>query len=131
VAHPDDLLGREIVEERPRAVQLDVRLPVLRHVVRIDGAPELTGHELHPVADAERRDAEAEDRRVGERRAIGVDRGRPAGEDQRRGIARAKLVGAEPVGDELGVDARFAHPSSDQLAVLAAEVQDEDRAVLR
>ena len=130
VAHPDDLLGREIVEERPRAVQLDVRLPVLGDVVRLDGAAELAGHELHAVADAERRDAEAEDRRVGERRALGVDRGGAAGQDQRRRIARAKLVGAEPVRDELGVDARLAHPSRDQLAVLAAEVEDEHGPVL-
>ena len=130
MAHPDDLIGREIVEERPRAVQLDVRLPVLGDVVRLDGAAELAGHELHPVADAERRDAEAEDRRVGERRALGVDRGGAAGEDQRCRIARAKLVGAEPVGDELGVDARLAHPSRDQLAVLPTEVEDEHGPVL-
>ena len=83
VAHPDDLLGREIVEERARAVQLDVGLAVLRHVVRLDGAAELAGHELHAVADAERRDAEAR-RSPGRRAARPPRRPRPA---RRRGSA--------------------------------------------
>jgi hypothetical protein len=33
--------------------------------------------------------------------------------------------------DELRVDAALAHASRDQLCVLAAEVEDEDRALLR
>ena len=31
------------------------------------------------------------------------------------------------VGDDLAVDARLAHPAGDQLGVLRAEVDDEDR----
>jgi hypothetical protein len=34
------------------------------------------------------------------------------------------------VRDELGIHPRLAHPAGDQLAVLAPEVEDEDRAVL-
>ena len=75
--------------------------------------------------------AELEDRRVGERRPLRVDRGRPAREDERDGVARADLLGAEPVRDELRVDARLAHAPRDELAVLAAEVEDEHRASLR
>ena len=33
--------------------------------------------------------------------------------------------------DELGVDARLAHAAGDELAVLPAEVDDEDRPLLR
>ena len=33
--------------------------------------------------------------------------------------------------DELRVDTRLAHASRDQLAVLAAEIDDEDRPLLR
>ena len=56
----------------------------------VDRAAELQRHQLHAVADAERRDAELEQLRVDARRALGVDRRRPAGEDQRdAGSARA------------------------------------------
>jgi hypothetical protein len=131
VAHPDDLVGLEVAEERARRGELDVGLAELRHLVRLDGTAELPGHQLHPVADAERRDAELEDRGVGERSALRVDRGGPAREQERERLPGTDLVGAQPVRDELGVDARLAHAARDQLAVLAAEVQDEHRALLR
>jgi hypothetical protein len=40
------------------------------------------------------------------------------------------LFRAEPVRDELRVDTRLADAAGDQLAVLAAEVEDEDRALV-
>jgi hypothetical protein len=46
-------------------------------------------------------------------------------------IPRPDLVGRDPVADELGVDAALADAPGDQLCVLAAEVEDEDRALLR
>ena len=60
-------------------------------------------------------------------RAVRVDRRRAAGEDQRRRISRRDLCRGEPVSDELRVDPRLAHAPRDELAVLAAEVDDEDR----
>ena len=106
-------------------------LAVLGDVVRLDGAAEVARHQLHPVTDAERRDAELERCRIEFGRPVGVDRGGAAGEDQRERVARRDLGRREPVADELRVDARLAHAAGDQLAVLAAEVEDEDRPLLR
>ena len=131
VAHPHDLLGREVVEERRVALELDLGLAVLRDVVRLDGAAQLAREELHAVTDPERRDPELEDRRVRERRALGVDRGRAAREHERDRVPREDLVGPDAMGDELGEDARLADAPGDQLAVLPTEVEHEHRAVLR
>ena len=40
-----------------------------------------------------------------------------------------QLGGGGGVGDDLGVDVGLAHPAGDQLGVLGAEVDDQDRAV--
>ena len=42
------------------------------------------------------------------------------------GTAGSDLGGRDPVGNDLGVDLQLADPSSDQLGVLSAEVDDED-----
>ena len=47
------------------------------------------------------------------------------------GFARADPLRRDVVRDELGVDAALAHAARDQLRVLAAEVDDEDWALLR
>ena len=65
------------------------------------------------------------------RGSFGVDRGGPAREDERDGVPGPDLVGAQPVRDELGVDARLADAAGDELAVLAAEVEHENGARLR
>ncbi len=131
VAHPHELLPRQVVEQGPGLVERDLRLAELRHVVRLHRAAEFESHELHPVADAERGDAELEDLRVGMGRALRVDGGGSAGEHERDRVERAQLLGREAVRHELRVDARLAHAARDQLAVLAAEVQHEHRPLLR
>jgi hypothetical protein len=129
VAHPDDLLGREVVEELGLA-GLELGLAELGCTRALDGAAEIARHELHPVADAERRDPEREDLRVEIGRTVRVDRRGAAGEDERGGAARRDLSRGEPMPDELRVNTRLAHPSRDQLAVLPPEVDHEDRALL-
>ena len=129
VAHPDDLIRREIVEER-RLAERRLGLSVLGDVVRLDVPAEIAGHHLHPVTDPERRDAELEHVGIHLRRTLGVDRGRPAGEDQRERVPRAHLGRRDAMADDLRVDASLAHPARDQLAVLAAEVEHEHRALL-
>ena len=62
VAHPDRLLGREVVEELGLA-RLELCLAELGCSRALDRAAEVARHELHPVADAERRDPEVEDLR--------------------------------------------------------------------
>ena len=87
VAHPDDLVRREVVEER-RLAERRLGLAVLGDVVRLDVPAEVARHHLHPVTDPERRDPELEHVGVHLRRALGVDRGRAAGEDQRERVPR-------------------------------------------
>ncbi len=130
MAHPYGLLGRQVVEEL-RLLRLQLGLAELRGARSLDGATEVAGHELHPVADAERGDPEREDVDIELRRTVGEHRGRPTGEDQRCGVPTRDLRSRQAVPDELRVDTRLADASGDELAVLPAEVDDEDGALLR
>ena len=122
-------LGRVLQQRRLLDAQLG--LAELRDAGAVDAAAEVERHQLHAVADAERRDAELEDARVDARRAVGVHRRRAAAQDDRVRVARAHRLRRDRVADELRVDAALAHAARDQLRVLAAEVEDEHRPVLR
>ena len=88
--------------------------------VRSTRPPRSLRHQLHAVADAERRDPELEDARVDLRRAR-RRRPRPARRTERAPAdARANLLRTDPVRDELRVDPALAHPPRDQLRVLAS-----------
>ncbi len=130
VRHPGRLVGRQRREQRA-LTRAQGDLPVLAGSGLVDAPAELERKQLRSVTDAERGDAEVEDRRVELGSAVGVDRRRPTREDQRCGIAPADLGRRRPMGDELRVDARLAYPTCDELRVLAAEVDDEDRPFLR
>ena len=54
-----------------------------------------------------------------------VDRGRPAGEDQRLRLALADLLHRSRRRQQLGEHPAFADPPGDQLRVLAPEVEDQ------
>ena len=82
--------------------------------------------QLHAVADAEHRDAELEQLAIQARRAVGVDRGRAAGEDQALGLAPADLLRADVMGQQLAEDAQLAHAARDELRVLPAVVEHDD-----
>src|SRR5581483_2040918 len=66
---------------------------------------------------------------------VGVDLGRAvlvhargaAAEDEPGGLAFAQLLPRSRARHELAVDVRLAHAARDQLAVLRAEIEDEDR----
>src|SRR5262249_29959039 len=116
------------VGEEPSPADAHVDLPVLAGPGLLDAAAELERQQLRAVADAERRDSLLEDRGVHAWRAFGVDRRRPAGEDQRERIVAANLVDRRAVRDELRVDTGFANSTGDQLGILAAEIDDQDRA---
>ena len=130
MGHPDGLLRRRVVEE-PRLFDAHLRPPELGDAGAVDAAAELERHQLRAVTDAERRDPELEQRRIDPRRVVGVDRRRPAAEDERVRVARAHGLGRDRVTDELRVDAALADAPRDQLRVLPAEVDDENRPVLR
>ena len=129
MAHPDRLLDGELAKQS-RLLRLELGLPVLGDIVRLDLATEIARHQLHPVADAERGDAEREDAGVDVRGALDVHGRRAAGEDQRQRIPPPHLVRGDAVADELGIDARLTDAPGDQLGVLAAEVDDEDGPLL-
>ena len=57
-----------------------------------DGPAECLRHGLKPVADAEHRKAEVEQRRIELRGAVGVDAGRPTGKHDRQRIAGLDLL---------------------------------------
>ena len=67
-----------------------------------DFTAEHVGHQLHAVADAERRHAELEEDGIDVRRALRVDGRRPAREDQRQRVdlrwSGAPQTGLPPVG---------------------------------
>ena len=117
--------------EELRLARLELGLAELGGFRTLDDAAKVARHQLHAVADAERRDPEREDLRVEVGRAVRVDGSRAAREDERCGVACRDLRRREPVPHELGVDPRLAHAPGDQLAVLPAEIDDEDRAVFR
>ena len=126
MAHPGGLLGRKIDEELA-LLRLQLRLSELGDPRPLDPAAEVLRHQLHPIADPERRHAELEDPRVDLGTILGVDRGGPARENKRERVLRTNGLGRDRVADELRVDAALAHAARDQLRVLPAEIQNQHR----
>ncbi len=130
VGHPHGVLGRDLGEQRPGDAH-DHRCPAVLARTRVGhGPPERLRHQLEPVAHAEDRHPRREDRGVDARGALGVDRRRPPGEDDRLRLPRQHLGHRHGVGHDLGVDPRLADPAGDQLGVLRPEVDHQDQIVL-
>src|SRR5438874_11260650 len=128
--HPNRLLGRRS-RKQLRLLCAHRGLAELRHTGSLDATAELPGHQLHPVANAERRNPELEDPRIDLRRTLGVDRCRPAAENHRMWITRADLLRGDAVTDELRVHPALANAPRDQLRILPTEIQHQHRALLR
>src|SRR3954464_10375675 len=60
-------------------------------------------------------------------RARFIDRRRAARQNQPARTAAAQLVNRSVEGNDFGIDAKLAHAPRDQLRVLSAEVEDENR----
>src|SRR5918998_1044638 len=127
VARPGLLLVRGAREEAIVAPHDYGRAAVLPDLAGTHLPAEEERHELHPVADAEHRHVEVEERGVHPRGVVLVDAAGAAGEDDALRVAGLYLLYGCVVGDQLRVDAGLADPAGDQLGVLAAEVQDEDQ----
>ena len=67
---------------RPGSLHGQLRAAELADLGAFHAAAELARQQLHAVTDPEHRDSELEQPRVQRRRAVGVHRGRAAGEDQ-------------------------------------------------
>ena len=127
MAHPALLLFREVAKELAAvAGERESRAAELAGLGALDLATELERHRLHAVTDAEHRNAHLKELRAKSRRALGVDRGRSAGEDQGARGAVADALERDVRGQELGEDAALADPPGDELRVLPAEVENED-----
>ena len=127
VAHPGRLFFGLAVEQDARVAHGDVGRSVLALAGVRDLAAEGRRHHLEAVADAEHRHAEFEDLAVELRSTLFVDARGSAGEHDSRRALRDHLGRSDRVRNDLGVDARLAHTSCDQLRVLGAEVDDEYR----
>ncbi len=127
MAHPDRLLGLETAEEPIAAGDRDDGRPELLAAEGDDVAAERLGHQMQPVADAQDRHTAGPERRIGMGRARFVDAGRSAGEDHRRRFAGGDLMPWRVEGQQFRVDAQLTDATGDELAVLAAEVEDDDQ----
>ena len=87
------------------------------------------GQELRAVTDAENRDAQVVDARVERRGSVDMHRGRTARQHDGDGLALSDLVRRDRVLHDLGIHVRLPHAASDQLRVLSAEVDNENRGV--
>ena len=96
-----------------------------------DPTAELVGHELDPVADAQDRDLPLPQPRVGLRGILVIDRCRTAGQDDPDRPAPLDLVPRRVVRQEHRIDVQLPDPSGDELGVLAAEVEHDDRLRIR
>ncbi len=110
------------------AVHAELGAPVLPRSGVFDGSAEGLGHGLESVADAEHGDAEVEERGIELGRTLGVDAGGSAGKHKRDRVLRRDLLGGRGMRDHLGVHIGLAHTAGDQLRVLGAEIDDENRA---
>ena len=87
--------------EEPALLRRHRRLAELGRVRPVDAAAELERHQLHAVADAERRNPEREQLRVDSRCALGVDRSRPAAEHEGPRVPRPRLRRRDAMRHEL------------------------------
>ncbi len=130
VRHPHSELRGKFCEETGVVVDGHRRASVLATFRGSNRSAEIDREQLHAVADAEDRDVEVVQRGVGMRRTGLEHRCRAAAEDDPARSPPADLFGADGSGNQLAVHLGLAHAARDQLAVLAPEIEDEDR-VLR
>ena len=127
VVHPDRLLGLQPGEEL-RVDREARRGPAVLAPFVGDFTARRLGQPLHPVAEAQHRHAQ----RRGIRRRPGrvrlVDALRTAGKDDARRVPSPDLLGRGVRRKDDGEHPGVPNPSRDQLRVLAAEIEDDDRA---
>ena len=129
VAHPHLGVGRPVHEQRGTGGDGQGRPAVLAPTGARHLAGQLPGEQLGPVADAQDGDPGVIDGRVDRWRGRLVDGLRAAREDDPLRSVGQQVLGRGRVGHDLGVDVGLTDPAGDQLRVLGAEVDDQDRPV--
>ena len=128
VRHPHRQRALQALEQRRVvAQQLDLRVAVLALVGGAHLAAQLVHHELQAVADAQHRQSKMQHALVGRRRIGVIDRRRPAGQHDARGMVALDFLERSGAGQDDGEDVLFADAARDELRVLRAEVEDDDR----
>ena len=101
--------------------------PVLSQAGLVDLSTEGRSHDLESVADAEHGDLRVQDRLVKSRGVVDVHTRGATREDDGQWPLGQDLFGGERVRNHFGVQMRLADPTRDQLCVLRAEVDDQNR----
>ena len=129
VAHPGDaLLGQALEQAAGGEVRLGAAVFAGRAVLRgRDLTAERLGHELAAVADAEDRYAQREDGGIDLRGGGIIDAVRAAGEDKALGLHGLELLQRGRVGLDLAVYIALTDTAGDELVILPAKVQNENR----
>ncbi len=88
---------------------------------------QVVGKKLQAIADAENRQSQSQHLRVRGRSIRVVDRAGASGEDQPDGMMRSDLGDGRGAGEDYREDILFSYAARDELGVLAAKIQDDDR----
>ncbi len=126
VAHPDDGFRRHVSEQAVALANAAGGPAEFTARRRFDLAAEEMASELHSVTDAEYGDAEIKQFGIAQGRAGSVDAGRAAGKDEAARIQFGDACGGQVVAHNLAKDVLFADAAGDELAVLRAEIEDQD-----
>ena len=126
VAHPHGLLHGRVVEQGALGHALELGRAILAHLRVEDPAAQGHGRDLVAVAEAKHGDAHLVDGRVDARGVLGVHARGTAGEDDGAGVLRSDLGCRGVARHDLRVDVQVADAARDELAVLGAEVEDDD-----
>ena len=128
VRHPDVQRAGETLEEGAVVAQeFDVGVSVLALVAGTDLAAQLLRHEVQAVTDAEHGHSEMQHLLVGRGRVGVIDGRRASGEDDAGGRIALDFFQRGGAGEDDGEDVLFADAARDELRVLRAEVEDDDR----
>ena len=134
MGHPDFGLlasGGDAFHQRGGARHLDEGTAELAVMPALGLAAQLVDHDHLAIADAQNRAAMIEDGLVGARRALVIDRGWPARQDDCLGIQALHNTGIDGLeGVDLAVDPTLAQSTGDQLCHLRPEIDDQTGLVM-
>ena len=130
VTHPAGSLGRKAAEQRSSPIELDGRLAVLARRSVFHGPSKQHSHQLGSVADAEDWYPGLEDGGVADGGGSCIDARRTPRKDDRLRVSSGQCLERRVEGDDLAEDVEFTDPACDELGVLTAEVQDQNKFVL-
>ena len=127
VGHPGGHGGGEFGEKGIGFEQIYFGVAIFAFIGGADSSAEVMDDVLESIADAEDGEAESEDGGIG-RWGVGVvDRAGASGENDSDGMVRLDFVDGGGAGKDDGEDVLFADAAGDELGVLRAEVEDDDR----